>query len=120
MTLANTIKSLKIERDIKKNEFKIYSSGDAKIKVTKNGYIVGAQNLSTIMWCIDPKKLDEEVIGLHVSDFAKELGKYGASHENYDSFCNSILLHYKNTPILKHSCEDIQKPNKQKQLLKKR
>ena len=95
MTLKGFINDKRLDKRIKNGETLGFNCGaKTRIKVDSDGKIIDAKGLSFIMWSHDPLKIDEEVKGLHVNDFAELLNKMEAVPGNYNSFSKKVLPHY--------------------------
>ena len=71
----------------------IYKCGDSRITVLENGIIEKAENMhgmNGIMW--GTENLENELVGMHIIDFAELLKKYAISENIYYGFIKDVIL----------------------------
>lgn len=90
----------------KPKQYKVqtFSCGKAKVTFDENGYIVKDKDFQAVMWCTPNQ--DEELIGKNIIELTKILKKSTASHENYISFLENVVLKFYEDSDNKHEIKE--------------
>ena len=84
-----------MEKENNSNEYQTFTCGNAKITFNKKGYIVKAEDLSVVMWCVPGQ--EEKLIGKHITEFARLFKKATARQETYYNFLENVVVTFYET-----------------------